>query len=240
MSNRSNTFVLIHGAWHGGWVWRDIATILQAHGHKVNPVTLTGLGERAHLLTPDVGLSTHIEDVARHIEMEELKDVIAVGWSYGGMVLTGLLSRVADLIGTAVYLDAFLPEDGKSVYDYATAEQAAIKKAQIDGQIVRPLPDNAYQERWGVTDKAVIEAAAVRCTPQPLKSFTEPVHAPMGLPADIKYIYVKLAGDQPTPFKNCYEQALTDPRFTTYKFEDPHPMMLTNPGDLAELLLGIQ
>jgi len=232
-----STFILIHGAWHGGWVWREVADALRAEGHRVSDLTLTGLGEREHLLTPEVGLSTHVEDVARHLEMEELENVIAVGWSYGGMVLTGLLSRATERIGTAFYLDAFIPEDGKALADYASAEQENIKKALAAGEITRTLPDDAYQQRWGVTDEAVLSQVRGRLSPQPLKTLTETVHAPKGLPEGIRYVYLKLAGDQETPFTAFYNQALEDPRFETQVHEEPHPIMITNPAALTEILL---
>ena len=230
-----STFVLIHGAWHGGWVWREVAEALRAEGHRVSALTLTGLGEREHLLKPTVGLSTHVEDVARHMEIEELEDVIAVGWSYGGMVLTGLLSRATERIGTAIYLDAFIPEDGKALSDYASAEQENIKKAQAAGKITRAVPDDAYQTRWGITDEEVIAKNVPRLSPQPLKTLSEPVHAPKGLPDGIRYIYVKLAGDKATPFLPFYEQTRADPRFETFQHEDGHMIMLTSPDWLIAL-----
>ena len=105
-NSNSKTFVLVHGAFHGGWCWRPVADILRAAGHTVFTPTLTGLGERLHLLTPEVNLSTHIQDVVSVLEWENLRDVVLVGHSYGGAVVTGVADRVADRIGSIVYLDA--------------------------------------------------------------------------------------------------------------------------------------
>ncbi|MGZ0244868.1 MAG: alpha/beta fold hydrolase, partial [Alphaproteobacteria bacterium] len=108
------SFVLVHGAWHGGWCWRDVRRVLEEHGHTVFTPTLTGLGERSHLLSPDIDLETHIADVINLLVWEELNDVILVGHSYGGMVITGVADQAKDRLRHIVYLDAFLPADGES------------------------------------------------------------------------------------------------------------------------------
>ena len=106
------TFVIVHGAWGGGFSWARIRRMLAAEGHEVFTPTLTGLGERAHLASPDVDLATHIQDVVAVIETEDLRDVILLGHSYGGMVVTGAADRVADRLAHLAYLDAFAPLDG--------------------------------------------------------------------------------------------------------------------------------
>src|SRR3954453_21148411 len=105
------TFVLVHGAWHGGWCWRRVAPLLRVAGHAVYTPTLTGLGERAHLLTREVGLETHIRDTVNVLECEELNDVILVGHSYGGIVITGTAERAPERVGHLVYLDAMVTLD---------------------------------------------------------------------------------------------------------------------------------
>ena len=111
------TFVLVHGATAGGWVWKKVASELEKVGHVVSRPTLTGLGERDHLLTHDVGLETHINDVTNHILFEELDNLVLVGHSYGGMVITGVADRVPERIRELVYLDALTPHDGEAVID---------------------------------------------------------------------------------------------------------------------------
>src|SRR5690349_1170533 len=106
------TFTLIHPAWFGGWCWRDVARPLRAAGHDVFTPTLTGLGDRAHLATRDVTLSTHVEDVVRLLEFEDLHDVTLVGSSSTGTVITAVADRCPERVGTLVYLDAFVPSDG--------------------------------------------------------------------------------------------------------------------------------
>src|SRR5689334_15631432 len=110
-------YLLVHGAWHGGWCWRRVVPLLRAAGHEVFTPTLTGLGERVHLLTRDVGLDTHAQDVIGVLEYEDLRDVVLVGHSYGGMVITAVAERAAERLAHLVYLDAFVPRDGQSQMD---------------------------------------------------------------------------------------------------------------------------
>ncbi len=107
--------VFVHGAWAGGWHFSKVEPLLDEAGFKVYRPTMTGLGERVHLAREDVGLSTHIQDIVNVLEFEDLHDVVLVGHSYGGMVITGVANRVPDRIRQLVYLDAIVPEDGESV-----------------------------------------------------------------------------------------------------------------------------
>ena len=111
-SMSATTFVLVHGAWHGGWCYARVAALLRARGHTVFTPTLTGQGERAHLLNGAVNLSTHIEDVLGVFRCERLTDVVLAGHSYGGMVITGVADRIPERIKALAYLDAFIPETG--------------------------------------------------------------------------------------------------------------------------------
>jgi pimeloyl-ACP methyl ester carboxylesterase len=117
--DKKPTIVLVHGAWHGGWCWKKVTSQLRADGFEVFAPTLTGLGERVHLLNYDINLDTHIQDITAVLEYEDLKNVILVGHSYGGMVITGVAEKAKDRISQLVYLDAFLPENGKALADYA-------------------------------------------------------------------------------------------------------------------------
>ncbi|HEY4626333.1 MAG TPA: alpha/beta fold hydrolase, partial [Blastococcus sp.] len=109
-------FVLVHGAWGGAHGWRHVRRLLAAAGHEATAPSLTGIGERAHLVSPQIGLSTHVTDVVHHVLYEDLTDVVLVGFSYGGMVVTGALDAIGDRVRSLVYLDAFVPEDGDTVY----------------------------------------------------------------------------------------------------------------------------
>lgn len=155
------TFVLIHGAWHGGWAWRHVAPLLRRAGHEVHAPSLTGLGDRAHLARPDIDLELHIQDVVSLLEMEDLEDVILLGHSYGGMVITGVADRIPERIRRLVYLDAFLPGDGDSVMTLRKSGSLEIEKMVKDGFII---------PSWVKPDKPF-----PKDVPHPLKSFTDPI-----------------------------------------------------------------
>ena len=120
-----STFVLVHGAWHGGWCYKRVAQILRKAGHEVYTPTLTGLGERSHLMSPTVNLDTHVQDIGNVIRWEELSDLVLCGHSYGGMVITGVADKVPDKIKALVYLDAFVPSNGEAIADGLDPEMLA-------------------------------------------------------------------------------------------------------------------
>lgn len=151
--------VIVHGAWGGGWAFRRVDELLAARGHTVYRPTLTGLGERVHLASADVGLSTHIDDVVNLLLFEDLRGVTLVGHSYGGMVITGVADRAPDRIGRLVYLDAFVPDDGESVQSIFDRRADWVRQMARGGFIVPP---------WVGADQP-----PPKDVPQPLKTFTE-------------------------------------------------------------------
>lgn len=155
------TIVIVHGAWGGAWAFRRVDALLRDKGFNVYRPQLTGLGERVHLARPDIGLSTHIEDVVNTILFEDLHDIILVGHSYGGMVITGVADRVPDRIKRLVYLDAFVPNDGESVSSLVGARGDFLKQMTKGDYIVPP---------WVKPDQP-----PPKDVPQPLKTFTEPI-----------------------------------------------------------------
>jgi pimeloyl-ACP methyl ester carboxylesterase len=160
----SSTIVIVHGAWGGGWAFRRVHALLTARGHAVSRVSLTGLGERVHLATAEVGLGTHVEDVVNHVLFEDLSDVVLVGHSYGGMVITGVADRIPERIRRLVYLDAFLPEDGESVQTLPFGREGRsswLKSMEKGGYIVPP---------WVAPGQKLPHDV-----PQPLKTFGEPL-----------------------------------------------------------------
>lgn len=154
--NRDHSvYVLVHGAWHGGWCWKKVKAILEDKGQSVFTPTLTGLGERSHLLTPQVGLSTHIEDIVSMLEYEDLYNVVLIGHSYAGMVISGVAEKVANRLSHLVYFDAYLPENKKSINDYLKVPSLAeIVAKKGDGW---KIPLLGKIEDLGVTDKEDIE-----------------------------------------------------------------------------------
>jgi pimeloyl-ACP methyl ester carboxylesterase len=169
------TFLFVPGAWLGGWCWRDVARYLRAGGHTVLCPTLTGLGERMHLLSPEITLGTHIADIAAVFYFRDLTDVTLVGHSYGGTVITAAAERVADRIRRLVYLDASVPQDGESNDDVIGAEMAADLRASAvasgDGWRVPPAPYVTAR----LSDHSIRSWVEARLTPHPLRPLAEPV-----------------------------------------------------------------
>jgi pimeloyl-ACP methyl ester carboxylesterase len=155
------TIVIVHGAWGGSWAFRHVEALLREKGFNVYRPQLTGLGERVHLSRPDIGLSTHIDDVVNMILFEDLHDVILMGHSYGGMVITGVADRVPDRIRRLVYLDAFVPNDGESAMSLIGSHGSWLKD-MIKGDYIVPA--------WVKPDQP-----PPKDEPQPLKTFTEPI-----------------------------------------------------------------
>jgi pimeloyl-ACP methyl ester carboxylesterase len=161
-ASKAKTYVIVHGAWGGSWAFRRVGALLGAQGHTVYRPSLTGQGERAHLATPEIGLGTHIEDVVNVLLYEELKDVVLVGHSYGGMVITGVADRLPDRVRHLVYLDAFVPENGESALTIQRPGGTDWLKPMIsNGFIVPP---------WVKPDQP-----APKDVPQSLKTFSEAI-----------------------------------------------------------------
>lgn len=168
MPDRENarTFVLVHGAGHGGWLWRRVQDRLTAKGHRVFAPTLTGLGERSHLLSASVTLGTHITDVVNVFEWEDLADVVLVGHSYAGWVVTGAVERLEARVSALVYLDAFLPDDGQRGMDFLNeAQTEAFNAAREKGEISRPGPNSTALRIQRPEDAAWVDS---KITPQPI------------------------------------------------------------------------
>jgi pimeloyl-ACP methyl ester carboxylesterase len=136
------TIVIVPAAFHGGWRWKEVRAALQAAGHEVYALTLTGLGERSHLATPEVDLDTHIQDVVNVLEYEDLRDVVMIGHSYSGVVLTAVADRAADRLARLIYVDAALPRDGECLFDALSPQMRAtwVERARLEGEGWRVPP----------------------------------------------------------------------------------------------------
>lgn len=229
-SVKSTTFVLVHGAWHGGWCWTKLSPLLRAAGHNVFAPTLTGLGERSHLLTRDVGLDTHITDIANVLEYEDLHDVVLVGHSYAGMVITGAADKAADRIAQLVYLDAFLPENGKSGTDYGRKIPPATDEAWHD-------PSPATPENLGVTDERDVAWMKARLTDMPRKCMLEPLHLTNGATSSIKGTFILCT--KVGPFAEAGERAKQRGYRYLELLSGGHDVMVSQPNALAKTLLDL-
>jgi pimeloyl-ACP methyl ester carboxylesterase len=193
---------------------------------------MTGVGERKHLIGDTVGLTTNIDDIVNHIEMEGLHDIHLVGWSYGGMVATGVLARMSGRIRSVIYLDAFVPENGKALADYAAPPvRERFLKAAAEKQHITPIPFDAF----GVKDARVVEYCIPRLVRQPWLSLTEPVKALQQQP-DIPHTYIRCTGYDPSSFATFYERFKSDPRWDTLLLASSHVCMLEHPNETVKLL----
>ena len=232
-----STYVLVHGAWHGGWCWKRVRRALQALGHEVFTPTLTGVADRAHLLSPQVNLDTHITDVVNLIRWEELSDVVLCGHSYAGCVISGVADRIPDRIGALVYLDAFLPEDGQSLHDILPSpmRDAQIEQARQsgDGWKVPPIPAEAFH-----VNAKDVDWVNRQCTVQPLATFQERLHL-TGEIAKIQNVTFILAdGWTPSPFTAFCALAKAK-GWKTVSMECGHDVMLDMPEELTQELLAV-
>lgn len=238
-------FVLVHGAWHGGWCYRDTATALRAAGHTVFTPTHTGVGERSHQSTENITLETHIRDVCGCIEAEELKDVILCGHSYGGMVITGVADRMADRIRSLVYLDAFVPEQGDSLIDLVNkalppevAEQfvSGFRGAALEGRsgLTQPIPAevfNVVQANRGWVDR--------RCVPQALATFEMPILLSGDVAKVKQRLYILADGWEPNPFRHFAAKFKDAPGWRVTKMACSHDVMVDMPKELAKELMTL-
>ena len=230
------TFVLVHGTSCGGWVWQKMAPLLRAGGHEVYTPTLSGLSDRNHLLNSKINLSTHITDVANLLFYEDLSNVILVGNSYGGMVITGVAAKTPERLRLLVYLDAYLPEDGQSEADLLPKEMLAARQADAaeHGGLTQPPPP----EIFGVNEPALVNWTKTRMTQHPLATYMEPVPAGNARSAAIPGIFIHCTGN-PATTPDLFSPFAKKARVKGWQvIELPagHLAMLTAPREVAEIL----
>jgi pimeloyl-ACP methyl ester carboxylesterase len=230
------TFVLVHGAWHGGWCWRRVADRLQAAGHTVYTPTLTGLGERSHLINRDINLDTHITDVVNVFKWEGVANAVLCGHSYGGWVISGATEQVLPQVASIVFLDAFVPRDGQTGLDIATpTSRDGINLAIKNGAISRP-PPTAESFKVNEKDRAWVDA---KMTPQPIGVSLQKIRLTGALERVDKKAYVRAANYPSPTFDGFFAAAKTTPGWRTYAVPSGHDVMVEMPERLAEVLLEL-
>ena len=228
------TFVLVHGAWHGGWCWRPLARLLRARGHEVFTPTLTGLGERSHLLRSDIDLDTHIQDIVNVFAWEEITDAVLVLHSYGGWPGSGAVEHVADRLSALVYLDAFIPEDGQSNLDMQTPERRrGIDAALARGEAGRPGPKAADFAIQNPEHAAWVDA---RMTPQPLGVSFQKIRLTGARDRVPVKAYIRGGAHANASFDAFLAQCEADPSWRTWNLPCGHHVMLDMTGRLADIL----
>jgi pimeloyl-ACP methyl ester carboxylesterase len=230
------TYVLVHGAFHGGWCWRRVTDVLEAQGHKVFTPTLTGLGERAHLIGLNVNLTTHITDVVNVLKWEDLSEVVLCGHSYGGMVISGVAEQMRAAIASIVFLDAFIPENGDATATLTgQAMRDAIKAAQDKGEIaLQPRP----AEFFGVNtrDRAWVDS---KLTPQSIATFTETIAITGAVQQIGRKTFIRAPSYENPGFDRALVRVRRDPAWIAYEAICGHDVMVDAPDWLAKILLGV-
>lgn len=234
---KPRTYVLVHGAWHGGWVWKQTAAALRALGHTVYTPSLAGMGEHRHELRPGINLTTHADGIVNLIQLEDLANVVLVGWSYGGMVISEVLARITDRIGGMIYLDAFVPDRGKSLLDYASVpvDKAEAARLATMGKDMAPISP----EVMGVKDPQLAALLNAGMCPQPVMTFMQESGALAQRP-NIPHLYI-VASDSPAyaVFGPMRDRVASEPMFKTHAIHSSHALMLTAPQQTLELLNSI-
>lgn len=233
-------YVLVHGAWGGAHSWRSVRPRLRSAGHQVFTPALTGIGERSHLVSPHVDLAVHIDDVTNCIVYEDVSNIVLVGFSYGGMVVSGALERIAERVRHLVFLDAFVPSDGESVADLAPH--------LLDD----PADSDRLDDRWLIapTERSFDDADEAefhrpRRTAQPRRTFTERVHVPRPLESyPFGRTYIKATGDPrrtdgPDPFWDAADRYREHPDWRYEELPSNHMVPQNQPDALAAILLSL-
>jgi len=228
------TFLFVSGSWHGGWCWKKLTPHLRAAGHEVCAPSLTGLGERSHLLTPEIDLDTHVQDILGLLFFEDLQEVIIVGHSYGGMLLPMVLERAADRIIHAVFLDALVPPPNHSLFDILPDVKTGMTKQANEvgeGWYVPPFEGHYF----GITDKEDQKWVMARLMPHPIKTFQQPAQF-----SRAPYLIV------PCTFIACQWVLQTygpkPPQAEGMRYVElstAHAVMITAPCELADILLDL-
>jgi pimeloyl-ACP methyl ester carboxylesterase len=243
------TFVIAHGAWSAGWVWKKMRPLMRAAGHELFTPSYTGIGERSHLAHPGIDLDTHITDVLNLLHFEDLKDIILLGHSYGGMVATGVADRAPDRIRQVIYLDAFVPRDGQSALSLfpEAARARTLEAVRTQGSEQGSAQGSTQGEGWlvpanplpGDTDPQDFDWATPRRVMQPVKTFVQPL-ALTGAGARLPkaYIYCTRFGPGDV-FRQFADRARAEPGWKYHEMDASHNPHITVPQALMAILQSL-
>ena len=230
-------FVLVHGGFHGGWCWDDVALRLRALGHVVYAPTQTGCGDRAHLLSKTITLDTFVDDIAKVFLSEDLHDVVLVGHSFGGSVISGMADRMPDRIRQLVYLDAIMLEDGQTTFDLldTDAVQARLKAAEASGGLaIAPPP----AEVFGIRDAAQLQFVQDRLTSHPLGAYTSPLRLAHAVGNGLPAVYVQCTDPVYAALQSSRDRVAAH-AMQRIDIATGHDAMITAPGLLADMLVKL-
>ena len=230
--NAKTTFLVCHGAWSAGWAWKKMHPLMIAAGHRLLTPSYTGLGERAHLATPGIDLESHIADILNVIKYEDLRDIVLLGHSYGGMVATGVADRARDRIAQLIYLDAFVPRDGQSLLDLNEVARPRMQEAAKSGDGWRVPPNPTPPD----TPPADLEWLSARRVNMPIKCFEMKLKLHNGEPTMPRsYIYATRITPADT-FGRFAARAKSEAGWRYYEIDASHSPVVTAPEALTALL----
>ncbi|MEU2728487.1 alpha/beta hydrolase [Streptomyces griseoviridis] len=236
------TYLLVHGAWHDGQSWNRVAPLLTAQGHRVLTPSLTGHGDKAHLLSPEVGLTTHVDDIVGLILDHDLRDLVLAGHSYAGMVISSVANRVPERVARLVYIDAMVPTHGENAIDVMPLTRVMIDGAADSDQPWRipPMPEfPAPQGLFGVTDPDDIAWLRTTLTDESVLCFQQPAELDDPAQALIPRVHVPCVGSVPEGVtrRPVPEIQPNGEPSQVHELETGHDCMITKPAELADLLL---
>ena len=240
-------FVLVHPAWFGGWCWRKLIPLLEHHGHSVHAPTLTGLGERSHLAHPGVGMQTHVDDVVNVLTYADLRELILVGTSSSGAVISGVADRVPERISRLVYVDAFVPKGGQALWDLIPPPRRSPMEAMVEtkgfGWLLPRFSaqpwDQFVREAWQVNNEADLRWMLARLRPTPVGHFTGPVRLMNPTAEQLPRTYIRCRGWPSAGFDRYAQTASQDTRWRLLELDSNHLPYITDPHQLAPMLLEL-
>jgi pimeloyl-ACP methyl ester carboxylesterase len=234
------TYVLLHGAWHGGWCWREVAAELRALGHQVTTPTQTGLGERRHLLSAQITLETFVTDVVEHIEAEELEDVILVGHSFGGIGITGTADRIPARLRHLVYLDAMVLEDGQSPWSRMPPEIVAERRRRLEASGNTIAGPNPEVSAFGVPeDHPLAPWVRRRLTPHPINTYRTPLRLEHPVGNGLPCTYIACTDPWYPALAWARDWVKGRPGWKWQEIATGHDAMVTAPEELTRMLAAI-
>jgi pimeloyl-ACP methyl ester carboxylesterase len=239
-SEVNKTYVLVHGAWHGGWCWKDVNEALRGMGHRVSTPTQTGLGERKHLLSRDITLDTFTADILNHIEAEELNDVILVGHSFAGTSVSGVADKIPNRIRHLVYLDSTILENGQSVFGVLPPDVVAARRKLVTEQgqgIFIPAPPPAA---FGIPENhPSADWVKRRLTPHPVSAFDSPMRINNPVANGRPRTYIHCTSPVYEPLEKTRQWVRKQENWRWQELATGHDAMVTAPTELARILATI-
>lgn len=231
-------FVLVHGAWHGGWCWSDVKRNLTGKGYEVFTPTLTGLGERKHLDSENVNLDTHIDDIVQLIEMEDLHDVYLVGHSYAGAVIAGVADRIPERLSKLIFLDAMIVENGQSPI---SLQPNSVRQLQLKNIKRKENFEPFDVALFGVTDTVIAASVKRRLTPQPFNTFAQPLKLRHKYGNGLPLVYIACTHPQLPIMKEMSDKVRADKNLNWQHigFNTGHDAMITAPNELTDIFVGL-